>query len=128
MSPRACTRRVHSTEADDDASDRWSPGIHGGRTWAKAIEEKLDHLDEAFFFGRSLDIETYDRRAEKLREELTLARIDRQEDTDTLGHLLAVSIGAPRFPSVPASFAVTLLASAEHLVTCKWVLCRSAGS
>jgi hypothetical protein len=43
---------------------------------AKAIQEKHDHL--AFFFERSIDIETYDRHAEKLREELTLARIDRQ--------------------------------------------------
>ena len=44
---------------------------------AKAIQDKLDRLDEAFLFERSIDIETYDRRAEKLREELTLARIDR---------------------------------------------------
>ena len=44
---------------------------------AKAIQEKLDRLDEAFRFERSIDIETYDRHAEKLREELTLARIDR---------------------------------------------------
>jgi DNA invertase Pin-like site-specific DNA recombinase len=44
---------------------------------AKAILDKLDRLDEAFLFERSIDIETYDRHAEKLREELTLARIDR---------------------------------------------------
>jgi hypothetical protein len=44
---------------------------------AKAIQDKLDRLDEAFLFERSIDIETYDRHAEKLREELTLARIDR---------------------------------------------------
>ena len=44
---------------------------------AKAIQEKLDRLDEAFLFDRSIDIETYDRHAEKLREELTLARMDR---------------------------------------------------
>lgn len=44
---------------------------------AKAIQEKLDRLDEAFLFERSIDIETYDRHAEKLREALTLARIDR---------------------------------------------------
>ena len=44
---------------------------------AKAIHEKLDRLDEAFLFERSIDIETYDRHAEKLREGLTLARIDR---------------------------------------------------
>jgi hypothetical protein len=35
---------------------------------AKAIQEKLDRLDEAFLFERSIDIETYDRHAEKLRE------------------------------------------------------------
>ena len=44
---------------------------------AKAIQDKLNRLDEAFLFDRSIDIETYDRHAEKLREELTLARIDR---------------------------------------------------
>jgi site-specific DNA recombinase len=44
---------------------------------AKAIQDKLDRLDEAFLFERSIDIETYDRHAEKLREELTLARLDR---------------------------------------------------
>ena len=44
---------------------------------AKSIQDKLDRLDEAFLFERSIDIETYDRYAEKLREELTLARIDR---------------------------------------------------
>src|SRR5688572_30233254 len=41
---------------------------------AKAIQDKLNRLDEAFLFDRSIDIETYDRHAEKLREELTLAR------------------------------------------------------
>src|SRR5206468_82983 len=44
---------------------------------AKAIQDKLDRLDQAFLSERSIDIETYDRHAEKLREELTLARIDR---------------------------------------------------
>ena len=43
----------------------------------KAIQAKLDRLDEAFLFERSIDIDTYDRHAEKLREELTLARLDR---------------------------------------------------
>jgi hypothetical protein len=58
---------------------------------AKAIQEKLDRLDEAFLFERSIDIETYDRHAEKLREELTLARIDRHsgqlEELDVEGIL-----------------------------------------
>jgi site-specific DNA recombinase len=42
---------------------------------ADAIQQKLDRLDEAFLFQRSIDIETYDRHAERLREALTLARI-----------------------------------------------------
>ena len=42
---------------------------------ADAIQQKLDRLDEAFLFQRSIDIDTYDRHAERLREELTLARI-----------------------------------------------------
>jgi site-specific DNA recombinase len=42
---------------------------------ADALQQKLDRLDEAFLFQRSIDIETYDRHAERLREELTLARI-----------------------------------------------------
>ena len=44
---------------------------------AKAIQERLDRLDEAFLFERSIDIDVYDRHAEKLRQELTLLRIDR---------------------------------------------------
>ena len=47
---------------------------------AKAIQDKLARLDEAFVFERSIDIETYDRHKERLREELTLARIDRHAD------------------------------------------------
>ena len=57
---------------------------------AKAIQDKLDRLDEAFLFERSIDIETYDRHAEKLREELTLARIDRHsgqlDELEVEGH------------------------------------------
>jgi hypothetical protein len=44
---------------------------------AQTIQQKLDRLDEAFLFERSIDIDTYDRHAGKLREELTQARIDR---------------------------------------------------
>lgn len=44
---------------------------------AKTIQDKLDRPDEAFLFERSIDIDTYDRHAEKLREDLTLARMDR---------------------------------------------------
>ena len=67
---------------------------------AKAIQEKLDRLDEAFLFERSIDIETYDRHAEKLREELTLARIDRHsgqlEELDAEGILAFAERVLPR--------------------------------
>ena len=44
---------------------------------AKAIQQKLDRLDEAFLFAQSIDIEAYDRHKDKLRQELTLLEIDR---------------------------------------------------
>ena len=47
---------------------------------AKAVQQKLNRLDEAFLYERSIDIETYDRHTEKLREELTLLKIDRHAD------------------------------------------------
>jgi hypothetical protein len=67
---------------------------------AKAIQDKLDRLDEAFLFERSIDIETYDRHAEKLREELTLVRIDRHsghlEELDVEGILAFAERVLPR--------------------------------
>ena len=60
----------------------------------------LDRLDEAFLFERSIDIDTYDRHAEKLREELTLARIDRHsgqlEELDVEGILAFAERILPR--------------------------------
>jgi hypothetical protein len=62
--------------------------------------EKLDRLDEAFLFERSIDIETYDRHAEKLREELTLTRIDchsgQLEELDVEGILAFAERVLPR--------------------------------
>ena len=67
---------------------------------AKSIQDKLDRLDEAFLFDRSIDIETYDRHAEKLREEPTLARIDRHsgqlEELDVEGILVFAERVLPR--------------------------------
>ncbi|MPZ20329.1 MAG: hypothetical protein GEV06_20795 [Luteitalea sp.] len=67
---------------------------------AKAIPDKLDRLDEAFLFERSIDIETYDRHAEKLREELTLVRIERHsgqlEELDVEGILAFAERILPR--------------------------------
>jgi hypothetical protein len=67
---------------------------------AKAIQDKLDRLAEAFLFERSIDIETYDRQAEKLREELTLVRIERHsgqlEELDVEGILAFAERVLPR--------------------------------
>jgi DNA invertase Pin-like site-specific DNA recombinase len=42
----------------------------------KAIQQKLDRLDEAFLYAESIDLSSYSRQRDKLREELTLAKID----------------------------------------------------
>src|SRR5262249_55746026 len=44
----------------------------------KAIREKLDRLDAAFLYERTIDIDTYDRHRDKLRGELTLAQMARR--------------------------------------------------
>ena len=58
----------------------------------KSIREKLDRLDQAFLFERSIDIDTYDRHRDKLSEELTLAQMDRHscelEEMDVEGILV----------------------------------------
>jgi hypothetical protein len=57
----------------------------------KAIQQKLDRLDEAFLYERAIDITSYDRQRDRLREELTLAQIDRHatelEELDVEGIL-----------------------------------------
>ncbi|HUQ89557.1 MAG TPA: hypothetical protein VM096_18490 [Vicinamibacterales bacterium] len=47
---------------------------------AKAIQLKLDRLDQAFLFAESIDIHTYDRHKDRLRQELTLLEIDHHAD------------------------------------------------
>ena len=67
---------------------------------AQAIQKKLDRLDEAFLFEQSIDIEVYDRHAEKLRQELTLLRIERHaaeiEELDVEGILAFAERILPR--------------------------------
>ena len=41
------------------------------------IQQKLDRLDEAFLYEQSIDIDTYDRQKDRLKEQQTLAQIDR---------------------------------------------------
>jgi site-specific DNA recombinase len=43
----------------------------------KAIQQKLDRLDDAFLYKESIDLSTYERQRDRLREELTLVEIDR---------------------------------------------------
>jgi hypothetical protein len=42
----------------------------------KTLQERLDRLDEAFLFAQSIDQDTYARQRDRLREDLTLARMD----------------------------------------------------
>jgi hypothetical protein len=46
----------------------------------KAVRLKLDRLDEAFLYSESIDLETYGHQRDKLREELTLSKIDYHTD------------------------------------------------
>jgi site-specific DNA recombinase len=46
----------------------------------KAVRLKLDRLDEAFLYSESIDVETYGRQRDKLREELTFSKIDYHTD------------------------------------------------
>jgi hypothetical protein len=66
----AATEGVRAADLEDAESSRGDELANAERA-AKSIQDKLDRLDEAFLFERSIDIETYDRHAEKLREELT---------------------------------------------------------
>jgi hypothetical protein len=43
----------------------------------KMIQQKFDRLDEAFLYSESIDLTSYSRQRDKLREELTPAQIDR---------------------------------------------------
>jgi site-specific DNA recombinase len=55
-----------------EARDRTA--VHDRRI--KAIRQKLDRLDEAFLYSESVDLATYSRQRDRLREELTLSKID----------------------------------------------------
>jgi hypothetical protein len=46
----------------------------------KAIQQRLDKLDDAFLYSESIDVTSYGRQRDKLREELTLAKIDHHAD------------------------------------------------
>ena len=54
--------------------------IHVHYKRVKAIQQKLDRLDEAFLYSESIDLTSYSRQRDKLREELTLAQIERHTE------------------------------------------------
>ncbi len=88
-------RRVWKTRQAEVQAD-----IANVERQARAIQNKLDRLDEAFLFEKSIDITTYDRHAEKLRAELTLVRINRRagrlEELDVEGVLAFAERVLPR--------------------------------
>lgn len=47
---------------------------------AKALQDKLDRLDDAFLFANSIDQSTYERQRDKVRQDLALAQIDRHAE------------------------------------------------
>ena len=65
-----------------------------------AILQKLDKLDEAFLYLESIDVSTYARQRDKLREALTLAKIDHHaeavEELDVEGILAFAERILPR--------------------------------
>ncbi len=66
----------------------------------KAIQQKLDRLDEAYLFAQVIDLTSYERQRDKLREELTLAQIDHHaesiEELDVQGILAFAERVVPR--------------------------------
>ena len=66
----------------------------------KAIQQKLDRLDEAYLFGHTIDLTSYTRQRDKLREELTFAKIDYHaeaiEELDVQGILAFAERVLPR--------------------------------
>jgi hypothetical protein len=65
-----------------------------------AIQQKLDRLDEAFLYAQTIDLTSYERQRDRLREELTLAQIDRHaeavEEIDVAGILAFAERVLPR--------------------------------
>ena len=47
----------------------------------QAVQQKLDRLDDAFLHAQTIDLTSYERQRDRLREEMTLAQIDRHADT-----------------------------------------------
>ncbi len=61
--------RERTVEVGRDAAD--------AERSAKAIQQKLDRLDEAFIYAKAIDLDTYERQRDRLRQELTFTQIDK---------------------------------------------------
>lgn len=65
-----------------------------------AVQQKPDKLDEAFLYSETIDVTTYGRQRDRLREEMTLAKIDYHaaavEELDVEGILLFAERILPR--------------------------------
>jgi hypothetical protein len=72
--PRVGARRAEANERTTEQEHR-----------VKAVQQKLDRLDEAFLYSESIDLTSYSRQRDRLREELTLAQINRH--TEAVGEL-----------------------------------------
>jgi hypothetical protein len=66
---------------------------------AKTIQQKLDRLDDAFIYQETIDLGTYERQRDRLREELTLVEIYRHgsklDEFDVEGILKLCGARAP---------------------------------
>ena len=64
---RAWERR--KAEAGNEAAD--------AERKTKTIQQKLDRLDEAYLYAETIDLTSYERQRDRLRQELTLTQIDK---------------------------------------------------
>ncbi len=84
---------------------------------SKAIQQKLDRLDDAFIYKESIDLGTYERQRDRLREELTLVEIDHHgskvEEFDVEGTLNVSGMYGDLQGLVPALPSIALLELTE---------------
>jgi hypothetical protein len=85
-------------------------------SWADArantIRQKLDRLEQAYIFEQAIDAQSYERHRDRLRQELTLAQIDRH--TTTLEELDVQGILAFAERLLPSAANIWIQASLEQ--------------
>ena len=78
----------------------------------KTIQQKLDRLDEAFLYSESIDPTSYSRQRDKLREELTLAKIEHH--TEAVDELEVEGILAFAERILPRAYELWVQASLDY--------------